>query len=346
MDVNSLAALVPGRGAAAVPGTWRERSRNIVLRSIELGERAADTVTAVSDLRCNDADVVQMCMGAFISAARGDPPSFAVQRLGQTRSQAVRGKDPGGGRVIPPVMREERRRNHARRVAVVLLVLCLQAGLAATPDRSAAAPAPDRPFGLPFAMPPGPDTWLLGQTYGNTTGAYRQRRATYAAGQGIHFGTDLSAPCGTEVVAMADGVVFAVDALSFGSAPHNLMIDHPDLGYATFYGHLLERPALRSGAIVTRGQVVARTGDPESDCDSRPHLHLEIRDLRHARKYNPVVLVEADWDSLSLIGPFSRGFERDLDDPRRWQHLDDQPESVIGGPLLNDFARPWPPDRR
>jgi murein DD-endopeptidase MepM/ murein hydrolase activator NlpD len=155
---------------------------------------------------------------------------------------------------------------------------------------------------------------------------------------------DFPAPCGLEVVAMADGVVFAADAMSFGAAPHNLMIDHSELGYASFYGHLLERPNLRPGQTVTRGQVVAKVGDPGVTCRSRPHLHMEIRDLRHARKYNPVPLVEADWDSLALLGSFSVGFERDLDNPRRWQHLDDQPETVIGGPLLNDYARPWPPD--
>ncbi len=220
------------------------------------------------------------------------------------------------------------------------------AGLLELGAPRAAAQASVRPFGLPFASAPGPDTWLLGQPYGNTTGAFRQRRTTYGAAQGIHFGVDFSAPCGTEVVSSADGVVFASDAMSFGSAPHNLMIDHPDLGYATFYGHLLERPSWRAGDVVRRGQVVALTGDPAGTCNGRPHLHYEIRDLRHVRKYNPVVLVEADWDSLALIGPFSRAFQRDLDDPRKWQHLDDQPESVIGGPLLNDFARPWPPDTR
>jgi len=201
-----------------------------------------------------------------------------------------------------------------------------------------------KPFRLPMDGPPGPDTWLMGQAYGNTTGAYRQRNTTYAAGQGIHFGVDFSAACGAPVVAMADGVVFASDALSFGSAPHNLMIDHPDLGYATFYGHLLERPALEPGQSVAKGQQVALTGDPADTCNGRPHIHVEIRDLRHVRKYNPVQLVDADWDSLALIGPFSRNFQRDLDAPRKWQHLDDQPETVIGGPLLNDFERPWPPD--
>jgi len=210
----------------------------------------------------------------------------------------------------------------------------------------AAAQTAEKPFIMPFADPPGPDTWLMGQAYGNTTGAYRQRRSTYAAGQGIHFGVDLGAPCGTNVVAAADGVVFAADAMSFGAAPHNLMIDHPDLGYASFYGHLLARPDLRPGQPVTRAQVVAQSGDPAETCNGRPHLHFEIRDLRHVRKYNPVSLVDIDWDNLALVGPISPGFQRDLDAPRLWQHLDDQPETVIGGPLLNDFAKPWPPETR
>jgi len=231
------------------------------------------------------------------------------------------------------------------------------AGLLATALAMSAQPAPAaplaqtdppalRPFALPFALPPGPDTWLMGQAYGNTTGAYRQRRTTYAAAQGIHFGADFVAACGVPVTALADGVVFAADAMSFGSAPHNLMIDHPDLGYASFYGHLLERPNLAPGQAVARGQEVAKVGDPGETCRSRPHLHLEIRDLRHVWKYNPVTLIEADWDTLALVGPFGTAFQRDLDDPRRWQHLGDQPDSVIGGPLLNDFARPWPPDVR
>jgi len=203
-----------------------------------------------------------------------------------------------------------------------------------------------KPFILPFKEPPGPDTWLLAQPYGNTTGAYRQRDTTYRAGQGIHFGIDFSAPCGTEVVAIGDGVVFAADNLNFGSGPHNLMIDHPDLSYASFYGHLLERPELEVGQQVKAGEVVGLSGDPAETCYGRPHIHLEIRDLRHWRKYNPHLLIEADWDNLSLVGPFSRAFERDLDDPRKWQHLDDQPEIVVGGPLINDFVHPWPPDWR
>jgi murein DD-endopeptidase MepM/ murein hydrolase activator NlpD len=236
----------------------------------------------------------------------------------------------------------------ASRIAFPLLLAVLFS-LSSRPPSFAQAEKPfaiaqDRPFGLPFADPPGPSTWLLGQPYGNTTGAYRQRRSTYAAGQGVHFGVDFSAACGTPVVAVGDGVVSKVDALNHGAAPHNLMIDHGN-GFASFYGHLLERPNLTVGQTVARGQVVARVGDPDGTCTSRPHLHFEIRDeAEYRRLYNPVLFIEADWETLALAGPFGRGFERDLDDPRRWQFLDDQPEVSLWGPLLNDYPRPWPLD--
>jgi len=225
--------------------------------------------------------------------------------------------------------------------AMVFLIVSV-----AHPPRAEAQLETEKPFILPFKEPPGPDTWLMAQPYGNTIGAYFQRDTTYRAGQGIHFGVDFSAPCGTEIVAIADGVVFDVDNMNFGSLPHNLMIDHPELGYASFYGHLLQRPSLRVGQRVEAGDVVALSGDPAETCYGRPHLHLEIRDLGHWRKFNPALLMAADWDTLALVGPFRPGFERALDEPRKWQQLDDQPEIVVGGPLLNDFANPWPPDWR
>lgn len=206
-----------------------------------------------------------------------------------------------------------------------------------------ASSSTERPFRLPFAQPPGLNTWLMAQPYGNTTGAYRQRFTTYGASGGIHFGLDLSAPCGTEVVAIADGIVFAVDG-PFGSPPHNLMIDHPQFGYASMYGHLLQPPALSPGQQVKQGEVVAFTGDTAETCYGRPHLHLEIRDLNHVRKFNPLLLIEANWNNLVLTGNSGRDFARDLAEPRKWQNIYDQPEARTGGPIVNDFANPWPFD--
>ncbi len=209
---------------------------------------------------------------------------------------------------------------------------------------AAAQPPPqERPFRLPFEGQPGPDTWLLLQPYGNTTFAYRTRRSVYAAGQGLHFGLDLAAPCGTAVLAIGDGTVAEVDSTYHGAGPHNLVIDHPN-GYASLYGHLLLRPMVAVGEEVKAGEVVALSGDPDLTCTSRPHLHLEIRDAPgHRRAFNPQALIDADWHQIALAGGAPWRFEQDLSRPRRWQDLLDQPEILFGGPLLNDYVEAWPP---
>jgi hypothetical protein len=106
---------------------------------------------------------------------------------------------------------------------------------------------------------------------------------------------------------------------------------------------LLERPHFSPGDVVAKGQAVGLTGDPDETCTSRPHLHLEVRDAnsyRHA--FNPVPLIDADWDRLALLGGSGRGFERDLDNPRQWQSMDDQPDVTFGGPIVNHYKNPWP----
>lgn len=197
-----------------------------------------------------------------------------------------------------------------------------------------------RPFRLPFNGESGPSTWYLGQPYGNTTGAYRQRATTYRYGQGIHFGIDITAACGTPVVAIGDGTVLHVDG-PHGSPPHNVVIQHPN-GYSSLYGHLLERSHLTIGAPIRAGDLVGLSGTDSDNCLGGPHLHLEIRDHSRTRLYNPMTLIEADWHALTLLGPSARAFQRDLSDPRRWQGLEAQPDARLHGPLLNEFATTWP----
>ncbi len=229
-------------------------------------------------------------------------------------------------------------------------VLAALLGLVLATSSSAWEPSPThaadaRPFRLPFGEPPGPDSWLLIQPYGNTAFAYRQRFTAYPAGQGLHFGVDLAARCGTPVLAIGDGVVVGVDSAFHGALPHNLMIDHPN-GYASFYGHLLARPDLRVGQRVEAGEVVALSGDPDMSCASRPHLHLEVRSAPdHRKAFNPLSLIEADWHRIALVGGTSLAFEQDLAQPRRWQTLQDQPEVIFGGTLLNNYQYAWPPGR-
>jgi hypothetical protein len=154
------------------------------------------------------------------------------------------------------------------------------------------------------------------------------------------MGLDFAAACGTPIVSVGDGTVLSIDGRG-GSGPHNMMIAH-DNGFVSFYGHLLERAPLQVGQHVSRGQVVALSGDMYGTCYDAPHLHLEIRDASLNRLFNPVDFIDADWDSILLLGASAPVFERDLDSPRKWQSIDDQPPITIGGPLLNEYERAWP----
>jgi murein DD-endopeptidase MepM/ murein hydrolase activator NlpD len=166
----------------------------------------------------------------------------------------------------------------------------------------------------------------------------------YVSGQGFHFGIDLAARCGTPVVAIGNGTVVEVDSLAHGAGPHNLTINHAN-GYASFYGHLLERPSLQLGQMVQAGQEVALSGDPDGTCTSRPHLHLEIRDApSHRHAFNPIPLIDADWNRIALASGGPLRFEQNLEAPQIWQNLYDQPEITFGGELLNAYKSAWPPE--
>jgi murein DD-endopeptidase MepM/ murein hydrolase activator NlpD len=222
-----------------------------------------------------------------------------------------------------------------------LLGLCLAsaAALVVLPARTAGA---EPIFGPLLAGPPGPDHWFISQWYGNTVWAHQNREEVYDQGQGIHFGVDFATPCGTPVIAIGDGTVFAVDG-PYGSAPHNLVIRHPN-GLFSLYGHLLERPTIAVGTIVRKGDKVALSGDPAGErCDVEPHVHLEIRRAGMSEAVNPVPLIALDWDRAA-IGLRRNGlrFEIDLDDPVPWTMPADQPDIVFGQRLINDFPRAWP----
>ena len=232
----------------------------------------------------------------------------------------------------PDLRAEPLRRRLPRLVGLTLVLVGLVCG-----PTAGAAP---KPFGLPFAEPAGPATWYIAQPFGNSVYAWYEPATLYDSAQGMHMGLDLAAPCGTPVRAIGDGVILSVDGRG-GALPHNLMIDHNN-GFVSFYGHLRDRAPVSVGQYVRRGDLVAYSGDMYGTCVDSPHLHLELRDPTLGRFFNPVTLIDADWDSLMLFGSAPLAFERDLDAPRRWQSLDDQPELRLGGNLLNDYAQPWP----
>lgn len=224
-----------------------------------------------------------------------------------------------------------------RNFTVLLLVLTLFSVFWATDAQS------EKPMIMPVAVPAGASTWLFGQAYGNTPGAYNFGDEWYSAGQGLHFGIDLSMPCGTPLVAVADGVVAFADDLGFGAGPHNLILRHDALNATSLYGHLQGYPPVRPGQTVKQGDLVGYSGDPDSTCFSRPHLHFEVRSMDYQATYNPIDWIEADWNALALVGAYSGHlFQGDMDNARRWMSLDDQPDIRFWGARLNDYRAVYP----
>lgn len=86
-----------------------------------------------------------------------------------------------------------------------------------------------------------------------------------------HEGIDFSAPMGTPVRAVGDGVVIrAAYAGGFGKL---IEIRHQD-GMITRYGHLRGfAPSLREGQVVAQGEVIGYVGS--TGLSTGPHLHFE-----------------------------------------------------------------------
>ena len=88
----------------------------------------------------------------------------------------------------------------------------------------------------------------------------------------MHAGIDLAGPVGTPIHATADGIVVRAGWNSGGYG--NLVeIDH-GRGIITRYGHMSSM-SVKSGARVSRGQVIGRMGSTGRSTGS--HLHYEVR---------------------------------------------------------------------
>lgn len=99
----------------------------------------------------------------------------------------------------------------------------------------------------------------------------------------FHYGLDLAAETGTEIVAFADGEVFATGESS--TLGKYIILTHPD-GYKTLYGHCSEVLKLRGN--VSTGEVIATVG--ESGTATGPHLHFELQN--GALYLNPIYYVD------------------------------------------------------
>lgn len=124
---------------------------------------------------------------------------------------------------------------------------------------------------------------FLEPVHGNISGAFGRARIINGQPRNPHNGEDISAPMGTDVLAMNNGVVRLIADHFFSGK--GVFLDH-GLGLYSMYFHLSDI-MVKDGEVVKRGQVIGKVG--ASGRASGPHLHLGIK-INGAR-VNPYSLI-------------------------------------------------------
>jgi len=112
--------------------------------------------------------------------------------------------------------------------------------------------------------------WPLQRSH-RVTSPFGDREHPVLGGRRFHNGIDLSVPVGTPVYAAQSGRVAVVG--EGGASGRYVVVDHGN-GVQTSYSHL-ERAEVPQGAPITRGQLVARSGN--TGRSTGPHLHYVVR---------------------------------------------------------------------
>ncbi|MCL1820026.1 MAG: M23 family metallopeptidase [Oscillospiraceae bacterium] len=115
---------------------------------------------------------------------------------------------------------------------------------------------------------------------GTITSRFGYRSHPVQNEQMFHYGIDIAANSGTEIVSFADGTVASTGkSVTYGNY---VLINHAD-GVATFYAHC-DKILVKHGAKVKVGQVIALVGN--TGMSTGPHLHFEVR--HNGRLLEPV----------------------------------------------------------
>ena len=112
---------------------------------------------------------------------------------------------------------------------------------------------------------------------------FGERQDPFSGHEAFHKGVDFASPEGSEVVAVAAGVVtWAGDKTGYGSL---VELSHGD-GLVTRYAHNA-KTLVSVGQMVTRGQPIALVGS--TGRSTGPHVHFEV--MRNGRQVNPLSFV-------------------------------------------------------
>jgi murein DD-endopeptidase MepM/ murein hydrolase activator NlpD len=108
-----------------------------------------------------------------------------------------------------------------------------------------------------------------------STDSFGWRTDPYSGARAFHAGSDLAAPAGTPILAVADGVVsFAEQRGTYGGL---IIIEHTVGGerVASYYAHMYDHGIhVATGDSVAAGQHIGDVGSAGKS--TGPHLHLEI----------------------------------------------------------------------
>lgn len=106
--------------------------------------------------------------------------------------------------------------------------------------------------------------------------------------KGYHTGVDYAVPVGTDVLAVADGVI---ENANWGKSYGVQLVQKLDGGWF-IYAHL-SKALVKPGDKVVEGQVIAKSGNTGNS--TGPHLHAELRSKAHWSS-------GTDLDPAKLIG--------------------------------------------
>jgi len=143
--------------------------------------------------------------------------------------------------------------------------------------------------------------------YHGITSKYGYRIHPTLGKREFHRGIDLRAKMNTPVYATADGIVEWA-GLHKKSGFGKLIILQHIYGFKSYFGHL-NKVVIKSGQFVTKGQLIAYTGN--SGMSNGPHLHYELRFLH--RVLNPYYFIQWTQQHYNEI------FEKEKKVP--WQSL-------------------------
>lgn len=115
-----------------------------------------------------------------------------------------------------------------------------------------------------------PEGWPL-VTGGVVTSKFGYRRHPITGRRSMHKGIDIAGKRGSDILAMADGlVIYAGRKSGYGNI---VEIRHAN-GLETRYAHN-QRNLVREGDLVRKGQVIAKLGS--TGRSTGPHIHFEVR---------------------------------------------------------------------